>query len=272
MHLSEVIACLRERVPIEDVPVDWDSTGYVTEDFDAWVRSDDFDGWPGAPDSDAEVAAMVKALGTHEGEALLDIACGYGRHAVRLAAQFGLTVTGIDISGALIDRARATAAAAGVDIAFDTRNALELDAAEAFDHVVIGFCSFSLFSPERAGGLLARVSRALRRGGKLFLDLDNRLDALRRPAADLDWHVTPDELVLQEVYFHADTSIEVCRDLAFGADRMRAFHVYKRLYDVAEIGVLLEQAGLRVGQVWGDWELNPYSDDGPQILLVAERL
>jgi len=271
MNLNQILRVLNERTPIEDVPIDWENTGYTTDPFEAWVRSEAFDGWPGEPDTDVEAAAMIRALGAGEGDALLDLACGYGRHAVRFAAQFGLQVTGLDISAALIERARATATAAGLDIDFRVQDAACLDSADTFDHVVIGFCSFSLFGPEGARDLLSRVHRALRPGGSLFLDLDNRLDVLRRPAADVDWHATHDSLVFQEVFFHADTSIEVGRDIAFRGDDAHAFHVFKRLYDVQEISAWLVQAGFRVRALWGDWQLNAYTDDAPQILLVAER-
>jgi SAM-dependent methyltransferase len=55
----------------------------------------------------------------HDVSSVLDCACGTGRHAIRFA-ESGLDVTGIDIDPAMIGRARANAAAAGVGVRFET--------------------------------------------------------------------------------------------------------------------------------------------------------
>src|SRR5258708_39746748 len=73
---------------------------------------------PGA-DVPAEAAAELawRLLDLRAGMSVLDLACGHGELANRLAAR-GCRVTGLDSSAVFLDRARADAAAAGVSVEY----------------------------------------------------------------------------------------------------------------------------------------------------------
>src|SRR5881628_594164 len=60
--------------------------------------------WSGA-DTRKQVAFVVKALGLRRGARVLDVPCGFGRHA-RLLARQGMLVVGVDLSPAMIAEAR----------------------------------------------------------------------------------------------------------------------------------------------------------------------
>ena len=56
-------------------------------------------------EAEAQALAAARLAGCPEGGELLDVPCGFGRHAVPLAAA-GYAVTGVDRSSALLDAAR----------------------------------------------------------------------------------------------------------------------------------------------------------------------
>ncbi|MBE9376571.1 class I SAM-dependent methyltransferase [Saccharopolyspora sp. HNM0983] len=66
---------------------------------------------------------------------VLDIGCGTGDNAVHLAA-LGYDVVGIDASPTALQRARATAAARGVEVRFEQADALDLSAQAVYDTVL----------------------------------------------------------------------------------------------------------------------------------------
>jgi ubiquinone/menaquinone biosynthesis C-methylase UbiE len=96
------------------------------------------------------------------GGKLLDVACGSGQLAL-MAAKDGMHVTGVDIAGNLIERARARAKAAKLEIRFEEADAETLPFAdEEFDAVIslIG----AMFAP-RPDLVAAELLRVCRPGG-----------------------------------------------------------------------------------------------------------
>ena len=107
---------------------------------------------------------LVDRLRIEPGEAVLDVACGTGNVALP-AARAGAQVTGLDLSPAMLERARANAEAEGLEVAWREGDAEQLPFDdERFDVVVSSFGC--MFAPrhEVAADELARV---LRPGGRL---------------------------------------------------------------------------------------------------------
>src|SRR5689334_9877581 len=95
-----------------------------------------------APDiyDDPPTAALLRLVGDVSNLRLLDMACGHGRLARELARR-GAQVVGVDISVALLGKARAREQADPLGIAYMHADAAapEALAAEAFAGVVCGF-------------------------------------------------------------------------------------------------------------------------------------
>ncbi len=90
----------------------------------------------------------------------LDLACGLGSNALWLARR-GFTVHAWDLSTVAIDRLNARAAATGLDVSAEVRDAAGIaDVTRAFDVIVVSHFL------ER--GLLPHFAHALRPGGLLF--------------------------------------------------------------------------------------------------------
>lgn len=102
---------------------------------------------------------------------VLDIGCGTGQHALRLAAE-GLKVTGLDSSPRLVAVAKHKARAAGLTgVRFRVADAAELRARRSFDAAICLNYVLSFFhTNERLRAMLEGVFRALRPGGVFILD------------------------------------------------------------------------------------------------------
>ena len=121
---------------------------------------------------DATVELVWRLLDLRPGLRVLDLACGHGSLANRLAAR-GCLVTGLDSSAVFLDRARADAAALGVDVHYLAGDMRELPWRDHFDRVVNWSTAFGYFDDEANRGVLAGISGALRPGGRLAMDLNN---------------------------------------------------------------------------------------------------
>lgn len=273
MTLQDIHKLLSDRMPIDKVPIEWESSAYTTETFNRWVRDPNFTGWPGDLDTEEEVRSIAILLKPQPGDDLLDVACGYGRHALAFTDQYNLRTTGIDISPALIAAARRFAEEKGLEITYEVKHAKELAWFDAFDLAMIVFNSFSLFSPEDAPVVLEGIHQALRPNGRLFIDLDNKPFNCRYGTSDTNWDLWPRGLTLQEIYFHDDLSVEVCRDLSFeiGVDEMGEFIFIKRLYTLDEISDLISSHGFRIDQIYGGWDLSSLDKSSSKMILVCVK-
>ena len=263
------------RQPIGKVPLTWDQTGYTSESFNQWAAGPTFLGWPEKPPTEREARVIAELLGLKAGHAVLDVACGYGRHALLLAQRYGYKMTGLDISCGLVASARRRAARAGTTVEYVVADARKLAWRDSFDGAFIAYNSFSLFSSEDAPLVLDGIHRALKPGGRLFMDLDNKPCIWWNGTSDsyADWRIGWSGFKLQEVCFHRDSSVEVCRDLYVHPFRqvVDEFVIFKRLYSIGEIRQLLAGRGFRVEREFGDWELRPWGEHSRRIILLARK-
>jgi ubiquinone/menaquinone biosynthesis C-methylase UbiE len=114
--------------------------------------------------------AVEKLLALQAGERVLDIACGSGQMARRLA-ELGAQVTAVDFSQALIDKAQARGQSGGEPIVYgvaDATSETELAALGegGFDAAV---CTMALMDMPVIAPLYRAVHRLLRDGGRLVV-------------------------------------------------------------------------------------------------------
>jgi SAM-dependent methyltransferase len=129
----------------------------------ATARYDEFADWyeQWVVDKPPLIAAHADLLPAVTGERVLDIACGQGRMS-RYLAGLGLEVTGVDISAAMLGKARATGPE---DIAYICADITEHPSwwdGRPFDGCT---CDLALMDIDDLAGTLSTVATVLRQGG-----------------------------------------------------------------------------------------------------------
>ncbi|MFB6187149.1 MAG: class I SAM-dependent methyltransferase, partial [Halobacteriaceae archaeon] len=84
---------------------------------------------------------VIDLLDLSEGDRILDMACGIGRHSVELASR-GFDVTGVDATQTYIEDARQFAQSQGVDVTFVHQDMREFYDPNAFDAILNMYTSF----------------------------------------------------------------------------------------------------------------------------------
>lgn len=123
--------------------------------------------------SDSEATLIWTLLDLEEGASVLDLACGHGRIANRLAAR-GAEVTGLDVTPMFLGLARAAADEMGVEVNYVEGDVRRLPWADRFDAIVSWFTAYGYFDDDQNRAVLGGIHRALRPGGRALIELTTR--------------------------------------------------------------------------------------------------
>ncbi len=222
--------------------------------------------------AEEQVEFILRALELAEGARVLDLCCGWGRHAIGLA-QRGYRVTGLDLSAYHLRLAKAAAQRAGAEIEWLRRDMRDIPGRRRFHAVINMFTSFGYFeSDEEDQQVLDGVSRALRPGGRFFIDTMNH-DWLMRVFRDDDWLERPDGgFVLERRKYDIHTG-RMNADRFYitpEGERRQQSHPL-RLYTYTELAAMLARAGLRVRRTWGGFDGRDFSMESPHMIVLAEK-
>ncbi len=197
-----------------------------------------------------EVRFILSSLAPPSRGRVLDIACGYGRHALELAQQ-GFHMTGLDLSLPLLIRAADQAQKRGLSVDFVHADMREMSFEGQFDAAYCLLSSFGYFDEATNLRVASAVCKALKPGGRFLLDILNR-DYIVSDLPSRVWWEGDGCVVLEEVDFNYHTSrVIIRRSVAFGNGRQSEQEISMRAYSLHEVGKLLRQAGLRVLDVSG---------------------
>ncbi|HEY1586268.1 MAG TPA: class I SAM-dependent methyltransferase, partial [Polyangia bacterium] len=222
--------------------------------------------------TEREAQFVAESLGIPTGGALLDLACGYGRHAMELAAK-NFKVTGLDLSLPLLIRAADAARRVGVNVNFIHGDMREMTFENEFDGAYCMFTSFGYFDDDTNRKVAANLARAIKPGGKLLIDVVNR-DYIVHDLPTRVWWQGDGCVVLEEVDFNYFSSrVQTQRSIIFEDGRQVEQDISIRAYSLHEIGKVLHHSGFRVTEVSGGLSLRGkfFGANSRQLIVVAEK-
>lgn len=216
-------------------------------------------------EADAHVAFVLEALGAPgPPAAVLDLACGAGRHTAALARR-GVRAIGVDLSPTLLAHPPRVPAVCG-----DMRALPFAD--HAFEWVLNFFTSFGYFEGERENfRVLEEMVRVLRPGGRFLLDFLNR----ERVLSELEPRETREtagrRVEIERWYDAAAGRINKRIRVVTAGDPPRSFLESVRAYSRDEVTIGLRWAGAEVDRIAGSFEGEPFDSDSPRLILVGHR-
>jgi SAM-dependent methyltransferase len=218
---------------------------------------------------DPAVELLWRLLDLRPELSVLDLACGHGPLANRLAAR-GCRVTGLDSSAVFLARARTDATAMGVDVEYVAGDMRALPWTGRFDRVVNWSTAFGYFDDATNRAVLDGIVRALRPGGRLAMDLDNLTAFLasytpsRVVAARDDGDMLVDRYHLDALTGRFEAERTVVR-----AGRARRLRFVKRLFGFPELRDWLLAAGFARVSGYGE-DGRPLTAEHRRMIVVAE--
>jgi len=222
---------------------------------------------------------IEKEIGYDKSVKILDVGCGTGRHSLELSRR-GYTVTGIDLSESLLQRARQKASAESLHVVFKKHDAREPHFRNTFD-VVIMLCEggFSLMETDEMNfQILKNAAQALKPKGTLIFTTLNALFPLFHSVKDFFEEKEKND---NASYKNNTFDLMTFRDhniteFTDDSGNKRSLKCNERYYTPSEITWLLTSLGFKNIHISGA-KLGAFSRDDTlttkdfEMLVIAEK-
>ncbi len=245
-------------MPVDEIFAD-EAFARLYDAFNPWGPGDDF----------------YLALARENGGPVLDLGCGTGLLATRIAGEVS-AVVGVDPAQAMLQVARSRIGAERVE--WVEADARALDLGRRFKLIYLTGHAFQVFlTDDDALAMLRAAARHLLPDGRLTFDT-------RNPAAKAWLHWTPGASAeiaeiptLGRVEQFVDTTFDEATGIARIAHRYRFLdsrteqigHSRIRFIDHNHVARLIEAAGLQVAACYGWWDRTSLKPDSAEIIVVA---
>jgi SAM-dependent methyltransferase len=209
--------------------------------------------------------AIIQFLKLKEGDSVLDLACGRGRHALHLH-QKGFSVKGIDLSKRNIAFARQHIPS----VEFEIKDMRENFGESEFDYIFNLFTSFGYFDLHNQHlAAVKNMALALKPKGVLVIDFMNA-HRVQKGLVE-DEVVESDNLKFRVKRYVEEDKIVKEIFVKEGEKELRYFEKVA-LLTLQDFEELFRQAKLKTIQTFGDFNLNPYSEEkSDRLILMAQR-
>lgn len=215
------------------------------------------------------VHLVLDVAGIPRGARMLDLCCGYGRHALALA-EAGYRVTGLDNSVFLIDRAREVFPHPNVDyVVGDMRGPYPH---APYDAIVNFFTSFGYFdSHAEHQRVVNTMADNVVDGGTVIIDFFNadRVRATLVPESMdmIDGVTIIQERQIDEPYVRKRITVNN------PCSAEQTFEERVWLYSQAELTAMVTTAGLTVQRVIGTYDGDEFHQEtSDRCIVIAQRL
>jgi 2-polyprenyl-3-methyl-5-hydroxy-6-metoxy-1,4-benzoquinol methylase len=202
---------------------------------------------------------------------VLDLACGPGRHSVPLA-QRGFRVIGVDSTPFLLEKARAYAATANVDVEWVQDDMRQFIRSNAFDLAVNLFTSFGYFeAPQENQRVIENIAASLKPRGHCVLDVIGK-EVLARIFQPTSAHEIPGAGLLVQRRQVIDDWRRITNEWTLiQAGVVHTFRMQHWLYSGAELRGLLLSSGFTTVRLYGNFEGAAYDPDATRLIAVARK-
>jgi len=224
---------------------------------------------PGLTEAEVDFIQEVAAL--KKRSKVLDIMCGYGRHALELARR-EVSVTAIDNLQAYIDEIKTKAEEENLSVNAFHADVLHANLDEVYDAIICMGNSFAFFNREDAITILKNCSDHLKKDGVLIINSWMIAEVAIRHFKEKDWHYAGEyKCMLEYKYWLHPSRIESEQTIIAPDGSIETVKGIDYIFTLNELELIFNEAGLKTKDVFSTPRKKRFALGDGRAYIVASK-
>lgn len=218
-----------------------------------------------------EVDFMIPFFNLGSGSKVLDLMCGYGRHALGLARK-GITVTAVDNLSAYINEVKAIAEKEQLPVKAVAQNVIDYNSKDMYDLVICMGNSLNFFNADSTSKILANISSHLKSGGHLLINSWSIAEIAFKSFKEKTWgnvgelkFLTDSKILFNPTRMETE-SIIIASD---GTTEKKLGIDY--IFSINELETMMKMAGLELQEIYSIPGKKKFTIGEPRAYIVVKK-
>ena len=221
--------------------------------------------------SEAECSFIEDVAQLEKNDKVLDLMCGYGRHALELGRR-GYQVTAIDNSQAYVDEINTHVATENLPVKAIASGALEASLDQTYKAAICMGNSFAFFNREEATALLQKIASQLTAGGIFILNTWMIAEIAIKHFQEREWYYVDDYKYLLDYRFHfLPNRIESEHTLIAPNGTAEVLQGVDYIFTLQELENMFQAAGLQLKNIYSTPRKKPFRMGDNKAYLVIGK-
>ncbi len=218
-----------------------------------------------------EIDFMIPHFNLQPGHKVLDLMCGYGRHAIALAKR-GINVTAVDNLGDYIEEIKLAAEKDNLPITVSRSDVLTYSIAGSFDLAICMGNSLNFFNEADTTKLLTNISAHLKTGSHLLINSWSVAEITFSKPLSNSWGRIGDFKFLTDLKLYFQPTRMEVESIMIAPDGTEEFKKgIDYIYSLNEMEAMLNKAGLHLKETYSIPGRKKFAVGEPRIYLVAQK-
>ena len=218
-----------------------------------------------------ETDFIIQYFGLQGGSNVLDLMCGYGRHAIALAEK-GIEVTAVDNLADYINEIKKTAGEKGLPVEAVQADAATYTAAGAYDLAICMGNSINFFPENDVNHIIATVAASLRPGGAFLINSWSLAEIAIPQFREKAWsRLGEQKFITDSKFLFQPTRIETETTLLSPDRPAEVKMAIDYIYSVAEMEKMFQAAGLRLKEMYSFPGRKKFAVGDSRAYIIAEK-
>jgi len=218
-----------------------------------------------------EVSGIIRLLSLQHNDEIIDFGCGTGRHLIELAKRGYVHSTGIDSTLYYIDIAKENASKERLTTNFEVDDILTRCDPDHYTVVLSLFSSFGYYDEHKDNmRVLKNMYDSLKSGGKLLIDVRGKENFAYNFDAQ-SWERSGSSLILTQRTALEDFSKIENSWILIKDGKEYSYSFTHWIYSAHELREMLDTAGFKQMNIYGDFAGAPYTPNSKRLVIVATK-